>query len=454
MRRKYSTSSSNSSGMRKLAKYASSAVSSAAGSYFGPAGAYVGGLAGDAFGDFAFTEDMDKDYKAFVSSLAKQKSSTMGFYKGPFKKPGFNLKTVEGHYASRGYVQRRETNGSMSDPHAVYVGHSTFDPSMIAGTVAACLLRKLLKIGGVSVNDRAMQLPMNSLTQALGYKIEFSVITENGTINLDSSFLFLSNTNFSGVVGGMGDFQTFIGDSLLNNNDISLKPYMLCLYQEDRYQLTPELSTQRLVAKLDLAEEIIDLKIHSILTIQNRTSAANASGSSTFVTDRTDSQPLKGRIYEFRNGDPRLRIPNAAQSLIDQVPIDGAILIRSAQLGADWEDAPPPNYFANCIKTGHVKLDPGHMKKGYIQYSFHGTFYNMLTKLRAATSDTVATIVYAARVAGHCQLIGFEEEMRTPSANPISLAYERQLVVGAFCKTKKPAPLKVGLAVSVRNNDP
>jgi len=453
MKRKYSSSSSGSSNMRSLAKYATSTAGTAAGSYFGPVGAYVGGAIGDAFGDFAFTEEMDKDFEASKRIRLTQKSSTMGFYKGPFKKPSkFNLKTFEGRYASKGYVQRRETNGVITDDHACYVGHSTFDPVMIQGTVAGCLLRKLMKIGGVPINDRAMLLPMNSLTSAVGFKVEFSTITENGVIALYDSFVFLSSTNFSGILGGLGTFQNFIGECLINTTaEIEVKPYMLTLYQEDRYQLTPELATQRLVAKLDLSEEIIDLKIHSELTLQNRTNAAQAAPGSYYASDRTDSQPLKGRIYEFRNGDPRLRIPNVAQTLIDQVPVDGAILIRATDLGTDWQNVPPPNHFANISKSGLVKMDPGHMKKGYINYSFQGTFLNMLVKLRAATIVAVSGITYASRMLGHCQLIGFEEEMRTPSVNPVAIAYERQLTVGATCRTKPPAPLKAGLEISARN---
>jgi len=455
MKRKYSSSSSGSFNMRKLAKYATSTASSAAGSYFGPVGAYVGGAVGDAFGDYAFTEEMDKDFEAYKRSGLTQKNSTMGFYKGAFKKASkFNLKTFEGYYTSKGYVQRRETNGVITDDHACYVGHSTFDPVMIQGTVAGCLLRKLMKIGGVAINDRSMVLPMNTLTSAVGYRVEFSTITENGVIALYDNFNFLAATNFSGILGGMGTFQNFIGECLIGEMvEIAVKPYMLTLYQQDIVQISPsEVSTYRLVAKMDLSEEIIDLQIHSELTVQNRTNAAQAAAGSFYNLDRTDNQPLKGRIYEFRNGDPRLRISNAAQTLIDQVPIDGAILVRAAELGTDWQNVPPPNQFANISKSGLVKMDPGHMKKGYINYSFHGTFINMLVKLRAATFTAVGGITYAARMLGHCQLIGFEEEMRTPSTNPVAIAYERQLTVGATCKTKPAAPLKAGLEISVRNN--
>jgi len=452
--------STGSTGHRRLARFVTQGVGAAAGFYTGALpGAYQGAAkAGEVFdvaSGIMYPEPTIEDAADNVHRTEVYPKNKMGqaTYKGYFKRASYKTKTIEGEYASRGYVQKRESFGTVSDPHCLYIGHTTYDPAMIGGTIAAALIRKVLAKAGITLNSRYEELPLAGITNSRGFKIDFHTITQAGVTTLVDSYVFADDATLTTVITAMPDLAQFFINCLLGDNtEMDEKPYALLLYQQDRYQNDPVLDEARLAAKLDLGEEIISMKIMSYMTIQNRTQGTFETGG-TFNVERSDVQPLKGRLYEFKNADWRLRIVNVPQSLLNHVPVDRAVMVRSAQLGADFQDVVPPNYFQNCVKSGLVKMQPGNMKRMAINYKFNGLLVNMLVKMRAASNFIVGGVNYASRVPGQMQVIGFEEEMRTISAQSIDCAYERQYVVGVSFRTRKPAPLKVGLAaVGPQNN--
>lgn len=431
-------------------------------------GYYLGGVKGAATGYEAansIIEWMDTSNDDIPQyAVSPNKSTMIGSYSGYFKRPKKYGNSLYAEMASKGYVQRRETFGKINDPHALYIGHSTFDPQMMAGVITGALVRKLLKQGGVPINDRFQAIPVNLATGAsmsLGYKIEFVISNPTtGGIAIHDVYTFVNVTSFTDIVQGLAVMQDFFKNFLTDPGatDWDL-PFQLILYSQDTVEVSPLIFGWRLDSKLDLTEEIMTISVNSWMTIQNRTSADNATtgegaNNTLYDADRIDAQPLKGRLFEFKNADPRLRINNIPQKLLNMVPTKEPILVRAAELsgGTQFEDIVPPNYFQNVIKHAYVKLEPGKMKRCSINYSRSGLLNSLLVALRATTFETIGTKDYASRVVGKCQIIGFEEEMRTASTNEITIAYERQFMCGAVFKTRKPAPLKIGLAVEQVDN--
>lgn len=431
------------------------------------AGYYIGGVGGavsgyDAASSIINWMDTSSDY--VPQNFPLNKTSMSGSFQGNFSKPGKYGNGLYATMASRGYVQRRETFGRINDPHALYVGHSTFDPQMMSGVIVGALVRKLLKQTGIPTNDRFQDYPVNLVTgssKSLGYKIEFVISNPtDGGIALNDTYTFVDLTSFSDVVAGLATMQDFILSFLVDYTatDYNL-PFQLILYSQDTVEVSPAIAGWRMESKLDLTEEIMTISVDSWLTVQNRTAPVNATAGGEGVdntlneSDRIDAQPLKGRLFQFRNADPRLRINNIPQKLLNMIPTARPFLVRAAELSdSQFEDIVPPNYFQNVEKHSYVKLEPGKMKRCHIKYSRSGLLNSLLVALRATTAETLGTTQYASRVIGKAQIIGFEEEMRTASANEITVAYERQLLCGVYFKTRKPAPLKIGLAVEEYNN--
>jgi len=454
-KRRPSTSSSNSSGHRKLARFVSQAAGGLAGfEAAGIPGAFQGAAnAGEVF-DFATGLAYPEQEPEDAAVNVYPNNSEMTKYGGRFRKPSYRTKTIEGEYAAHGYVQRRETNGVMSDPHCFYVGHSTWDVQQIAGTLCGALLRKVLQKAGIPINDRDVELPVSNNDLSTGMEIVFCAINDQGVVATVDNYVTADNAGLTNVIQAFVGMNEFFQAYMKNEAEQNRKPYCLLVYLQDRYAIDGT-SDKRLAAKLDLESEIIDLHIQSGLIVQNRSAAALGATTTTDI-DRSDTIPLKGRIYEFRNADPRLRVTTAAQKLITHIPIADAILVRAAELGADWQDVPPPKYFSNCVKSVAVKLPVGMMKKSVLSHKFKGTLFSFIQKFRCSIVDVIgAGGEYVSGIpAGKCVIIGFEEQMRTAKNNPIRINYERQLVVGVKLRTRKPAPLKVGLTVTEKNNNP
>jgi len=391
-----------------------------------------------------------------TSSGAKWQGRSTGVYAGPFARTRKNKKTPESEALAKGYHITQEYYGRIEDPHCVYVAHSTYTRVPLMDAVVGAAVRKLFAKAGHDLPSGKTELPLFSPTNSDGFIIVYSEFggTDGGqadpitvTIADDATFESVIG-QLNGVVGRMA---SFLDNDGLNNNE----PYMLSLYLTDRNVAA---TNTRLVSSFLFQNEYFDINVTSKLTIQNRTSAANATEGSKYEIDRVDNQPLKGVIYDFKHGEPRLKnlvtsttatIPTNV--LLNTIQTNGIQLVRSAELiGTTYQEPPNPKLWVNCAKSVKVVLQPGTMKTSIVKYVYKGKFTTLVKQLRVTRSQ--GSVRYGCY--GRSQMIALEELLRTTTLNPITLQYERELKIACVSKTKKDNTFTTVLGVSELNSLP
>jgi hypothetical protein len=194
---------------------------------------------------------------------------------------------------------------------------------------------------------------------------------------------------------------------------------------------------------------MINTHVTSTLKVQNRTAGDNASVGDKSV-DRVDNQPLKGMLFDFNHGNPRLKFMRGAVNPLSTVRLTGISLIRSAEIGGDYQNIPAPGIWSNCSKSSYQIMQPGQIKKTSISYVYKGKFVNFLKKFRCDHVDAT----FAGSSYGRSQLLCLEEKLRTVGTNPVTIQYERELKVGTFTKASKPGSFTSALVVTEFNNVP
>jgi len=379
---------------------------------------------------------------------------SVGIYKGKFKKPRRIMKTKEQTALSKGFSTTIEQFGGTSDPNCVFITHSTVSHVQTAYTLATAIMRKLMTLAGfkitnkyneVGVSDPADGVNQGDKSDGLTWFLqvknpETNIVTAYKFLTLDNQS-FSTWTDFSNALTSFADLPNRIIEFLRDTNKNVL--YRVALYKTDE-----SVSTHyRLASEIFLEDLHIEIHYASNLVIQNRTKSA-VTGLDDYSIDRVDTQPLKGYVYEFKHGDPRVRhsfmgaVPSTINNnIFNVIPENGMNLIRGEQyLGASEPFV--PKYFANISKATKVILQPGEMKKVGFNYTFKGKMINVLRKMN--TNNTpLFDVTKVTGAVGKCQMIALEELMRTPSDNFINIAYERELKISAFCKVTHPqAPLE------------
>jgi len=447
---------STSSNISALARYASSVGASSVGGYYGgPAGAYAGG----ALADYAFTEDMDKDFKAYTNSLTSKKMGKAS-YVGKMNKP----KSVNNSYMTLatqiGGVSTSEQFGKVSDPHAVYLTHSTFDLNNYSFAIRFHLIRKLFFQAGIPVNDRHEELPLFNAGNSDGFLLVYTDMnTIIGSLNT-SQYTVVDNQTLTSITDSFTQFTTAIESYLLNTS--AREPHKLYLYQSDRNGFD---TNWRLATQLNLMNESFTLTSSSSLQLQNRT-AGDLAGAGDLNIDRADVQPLVGTVFQFRNGDPRLRQTHAAiggvttlNTALNGIASSGVRLARAgtvavpAEFGptTTFQNTPQPQVWANVMSSSKSILQPGGMKSCSILYKITGLGINFFKKLQLHNIATTLDPDICTQLAGRSQIIVFEEKMRTIGTNNLTIHYQRKNTVCVTSKTKKGGSLIPPLVVSEYN---
>jgi len=426
------SNSTDSSGHRKLAKWASQTAGSILGSYAGPVGAFVGEAAGGALVDYAYPEPTVDD--AFDAAYPKKRKEMGGTYKGNFPYSRKAKNTWDDITMKKGYHITTETYGSVTDANAVYLQHSTWDSDSYAYAFCGAALRKAFGIAGIPINDRSEIIPLAGTLVAQDFVLSY--VTQNpisGAIATVSYNTISTDTLNSIIETGFVAMKTQLINYFNDNTDEL--PFALLVYGLDVGQLTPtRLSENRLRARLDLTSEVVSFTSVSDLKCQNRT-AADVAGSVVLETDRVDAQPLYGSIYEF-NGDPKLKqvsINSANYLKLQGVPSVGIKLIRAQDFTSNtFESRPSAKIWTNCISRSNVVLNPGNIKKGACYIHMSGKMIKLFPKMRAEGSTTILFDVRC-----KSQLYIFEEVIRSVSTNQIKVQYERKHRVGCTLRTVK-----------------
>jgi len=384
-----------------------------------------------------------------IQRKTQVKGLSTGTYQGKFATPSGLKKTFETTGNRLGFVAGKEVHGLVEDPDCVYIYHTPYEVSLTVTAICGALCRTLLRKAGIEVGNQKNELLFNSYDNSSGatFLFTFQNIQGNTTSyfvtvandwDFDRLVLEVSNQSIAGKIG----YQ--FKDYLLGNNPYM--PYSMSLYFDDSRNADGTSFTTRLAAHVTLGDEYMVLQQYSCLTIQNRTKGSNAAD---YDADRIDNQPLKGKIYQFKNADPRLKTQQRGGTGMvnfhEQVYSSGDTdAIRAFGGTADFpatahmNEPPEPTLWRNIDKTSNISLEPGAMKKCMLVTEYKYRLPTIMNKLKVdhfSQSNNMKS--FQGLHGGKSQIIALEEQLATPGDNFITCIYEQETKVSAYTYTKK-----------------
>lgn len=388
--------------------------------------------------------------KAVRKLTALVKGVSEGRFSGKMKKS----KSVSfSKFGQLGYVVQSSLIGTVADPTCCYVYHSTYDVNMIARAIIGALLRKLLKKAGIDVGNENTEFHFREFTNSQDFQLQYTDMDQIDQNPQVYDYTIPDNTTFKTLLntlctyGGSTPFKKLI-DYMLVPNIYSRVPFTMALMVRDKW-IRPDGIEEymwRTHTHMNLQNEKIVLHLKSNLTIQNRTKGS-AAPVGDFSDQRVDNQPLQGKLYEFTNGDPRLKttqevgtgVPNEYDFLINTGSAPGVRAFGSVAFPSDYMDSPPGGkLWKNCKKVDNVVIQPGDIKKTSIDVKYDTTLPELLMKFRVASQVTIiGDQSYTGLKSHKAQILALEEILRTPADNFITVQYEVENFCGAYAYSKK-----------------
>jgi len=387
--------------------------------------------------------------------------------KGRKRKGKRTIAQSDGYYLSKGYHKTCETYGTISDPNCVYLAHSTGYLTEIGRTIANAILRKGLMKAGVKITNQLQEMPIskpivgvNPAENSEGLKFIYTIKSTDGTYE-NIQFDTVDDENFYSMSIAFLGMQNHLIDYIRHTN--TSQPFKFAVYKRDFGDVQQR---WMLASEMYLPDCKLELGFCSTLIVQNKSAAAtNGSGLENVLdSDRVDSQPLRGWVYDFKHADPRVKHQGPLQTLVlGQNNLFNSVLDIGMKLtnGNEFDHAVTtgpysptnissvgaseplhPKYFGNLAGAVQVTLAPGEMKKFNFKWDLKGRFGNVIRKLQVQVWNGVTPTSFTG-MAGKCQMLALEEIMRTSSSNKISVGYERELKIGAAVTVAlKQAPLE------------
>lgn len=369
-------------------------------------------------------------------------------FKRPTRNGWKNIANIESECLSKGWGVTTEQVGTVTDEHAAYIYHGTYDMGAISFAIAGCLIRSLFRKAGIEINNLDEEVPFVDVNESLGMRIQ--LVTRNPinmTYSVTNVFETVAptgvNKTFRDVVNDATTLRQYLEGYMKNSTSNFFEPYSLALYSFSD-------PAWRIASLMYLQDEMVVLHSSSTLTVQNCTKAAVVDTNDVFY-DRVDNQPVKGYIYEFSNGDPRLKgnmlqgtgiTPTTTDCLYSTGDMRGAVSFGSSVLSgptsaSNFVELPVPKLWRNCVKASKIVLDPGFIKKVSIRVQYKNKLPELLKKFRISVASAGTPEQFSMLRSHKCQIVAVEEVLRTSSANKVSLYFEREGKVGAYSYTKK-----------------
>jgi len=372
------------------------------------------------------------------AGYSKWAGASKGYYKGLFKKTSKNPWNAEAKALSNGYHCTQEAFGRVEDPNCVYLMHSTVNLPQMARVIDGAMLRKLFAKAGLPLKSKDIELPLFSQDNSDGFKIQVVVNGElDGGIGV-YEYITINNQTLNDVLDA---FTALSGHTLGYLRGTETNPITaIHLFASDRNGLD---TNWRQLSTIYVRDMIFDIQCTSSLKIQNRSAGSNASGAAQYELDRIDSQPLMGKRYLFKNGEPKLGYLASVNLGVSNVHFNniaeyGVTLFRSADTVVPaYQEPPNARFWANCTQCSSVQLQPGDIKRGTITYGYSGKLFALSMKLRAQKYASLSGVPTVSGTWGRCEGYALEELLRTPSANPITVSYEREYKVGCTIRQGK-----------------
>jgi len=399
------------------------------------------------------TPYVKKQFTKVVKKAAKKRLVTgvsQGSFAGKFAIPSKLTKSFENIALNLGYHITKESYGDCVDTDCAYIYHSNFIPNLIAKCLTGALVRTIFRKAGLEIGNQEQELPVYDSGSSIGYRLVYTY-RDPITGNMDQSLLDTAeNETFQSFVENLQTTNRLgwlFAQYIYNAANQFKEPYSLGLYTYDYNAL---ITNYRLAAYMTLQDEFVVYEATSALMVQNRTQGSAATGTDLSL-DRVDNQPLKGYLYQFKNGDPRLKtnqIKNTGVAtnrdfLYSTGDTKGLRSYGSVQLvgpqAALMSEPPMPSIWRNVDASTKIQLDPGMMKKTLVISSYKARLPELLRKFRIDVVNLIAGTGngYSQLPSHKSQILALEEMLRTPSANFITLLFENEYKVGCYTYTSK-----------------
>lgn len=311
--------------------------------------------------------------------------------------------TLKERYTVNGFVSTFENYKTVSDPNTVAVIHSTFSRVGYATTLSSLLARKILNRIGLNPasSQEIINLPAGALIKLI-YLDQFlnTSQTVTHTVPASASLQAVASTFYATCVA------FFDGNSSYRFTELRYEAGGITLH------------------RLSLDDMVLKIWVQSVLKVQNRTLADDGTSPN---TDRVDTNPIHGYAIRCRGGVPQTRIGNTvAQSNMDEITDKGSGYATGGQFNV--LDAQPFRRvnFTNGSFEKPVMLKPGQVKSSIISHYFSGDINN-IGKLFKVDTNQAETKVRSAP--GKCEVMGFEELIRTSESISISVGYEQEVTI-------------------------
>jgi len=366
-----------------------------------------------------------------------------GFYKGSFASLKRTKVTHDDIVLTKGSAASVEFYGVCQGSETVWVGASTFDLEALAFNVTKATLRKLLKQAGIHITNA--DVPISAVYDyagpsfsSNGFTIVYSFVGADGDLaSTQQSFTVSQTLN---ALAGLSDLFTSMKtySQGTSNNIVSI----VRLYQIDKNTGAGGVDTGKLVATLNMRNEIVNYETRLKIVVQNRTRGATGTSDQ---ADVIDAQPLKGKIYHFKKSHPEVREmtgitpPPNVTTLFGRWTTKPIKLFSNQSPGYDVQvlNPPAPSFWTNCSKTANISLEPGDLKETYLRNSTTKYFMEFVRSLAWYNGSTGTR----RQNVGDSMFIALEERLNSGSSNPIKVNYEAEHYVSAYLTTGRVDPL-------------
>lgn len=361
--------------------------------------------------------------KLFATRTSYKQKPVYGRYAGRFKRG--TRRNTQSMAAKLGCVLSNENYGSCTDADLVYIAHNTFAAGKVALAISCAILRKLFK--------KALNYDASAINQVIPTR---SDLASGGLVSfifrnpVDDARTVISHTlaNNDTIESVSNSFIGIITQIMNGTTYLDLKSVTFSTYSDGG-------TIAHVIADINMENEVLKLNLKSVLKVQNRTLGAT-SGSS--EDDVVDAQPLVGKVIEFRGGCIKLKNNDVQNAVHFRIRDTGILLLPGSNLKTGQLEPRQKHDFSNAYKQSKFLLQPGDIKTGYIKSS-HAAYFNNIFKAFKYSKQTVSLVDYQTAAPGKVQLISFEEQLNSGSANLIKVQYEQQQYVEAYLVTgKKP----------------
>lgn len=398
-------------------------------------------------------------YRVKKSSFKKKRRAFVKKLKRKMKKKKLNKYLAK----TKGYEQVHETYGSVSDGYCVYIKHSTHYIEHIAYAITGALVRKLFAKAGYTIRDNNEVLSFYGMKTPNVSSVDYhlGMVTVDPAANdyaggTETQLDFGTFSTLDAIATGWTSMINHITNVMLNNTQSELVKITLLIDDDDGSNTGP-----KVIAELPMQDLDMHMSCMSILKVQNRT--LNVSGTNN--SDVGDNQPVHGKLFTFRNMDPRLSQPHMksqGNTGANDVKVTGiakhGVEVFGAQylLPESYKAVPSSSIFRNCVKSSKVVMPVGETQQSVLKWKSHGPFTSFLERFRPSRGVTTpdADIKMWEIPTGKSQLLAVEEIIQTDASNQVKIGYERKFSCGVWFTSKNKVKFRTPWASSAETYIP